>query len=61
AFGFCGHGFQLGPGVGDVMAELISTGSTRTLISPFDIRRFTDPTAIEMPFTSSLMSTGKLI
>ncbi len=22
AFGFCGHGFQLGPGVGDAMAEL---------------------------------------
>ncbi|KAA8694720.1 Oxidoreductase, FAD-binding protein [Pseudomonas caricapapayae] len=61
AFGFCGHGFQLGPGVGDVMAELISTGSTRTLISPFDIRRFTDPTAIAMPFTSSLMSSGKLV
>ncbi|WP_024647439.1 NAD(P)/FAD-dependent oxidoreductase [Pseudomonas syringae] len=61
AFGFCGHGFQLGPGVGDVMAELISTGSTRTLISPFDIRRFTDPGAIEMPFVSSLMSAGKLI
>ena len=40
AFGFCGHGFQLGPGVGDVMAELISTGSTSTSISPFDIRRF---------------------
>ncbi|MFA0927303.1 FAD-binding oxidoreductase [Pseudomonas syringae pv. tagetis] len=60
-FGFCGHGFQLGPGVGDVMAELISTGSTRTLISPFDIRRFTDPTAIAMPFTSSLMSSGKLV
>ncbi|EGH72565.1 FAD dependent oxidoreductase, partial [Pseudomonas syringae pv. aceris str. M302273] len=54
-------GFQLGPGVGDVMAELISTGSTRTLISPFDIRRFTDPTAIEMPLMSSLMSTGKLV
>lgn len=41
AFGFCGHGFQLGPGVGDVMAELISTGSTSTLIEPFSIRRFT--------------------
>src|SRR3546814_18524695 len=27
AFGFCGHGFQLGPGVGDVMAELIATGT----------------------------------
>ncbi|RMQ42186.1 Glycine/D-amino acid oxidase [Pseudomonas cichorii] len=40
AFGFCGHGFQLGPGVGDVMAEMISTGSTTTSISPFDIRRF---------------------
>ena len=40
AFGFCGHGFQLGPRVGDVMAELISTGTTSTLISPFDIRRF---------------------
>jgi len=40
AFGFCGHGFQLGPGVGDVMAELLSTGSTSTSITPFDIRRF---------------------
>lgn len=40
AFGFCGHGFQLGPGVGDVMAELICTGSTSTLIEPFSIRRF---------------------
>ncbi|MDX1723549.1 MAG: FAD-binding oxidoreductase [Pseudomonas sp.] len=40
AFGFSGHGFQLGPGVGDVMAELISTGSTSTAIEPFHIRRF---------------------
>lgn len=40
AFGFCGHGFQLGPGVGDVMAELIATGSTTTPIEPFHIRRF---------------------
>ncbi|VVN66291.1 4-methylaminobutanoate oxidase (formaldehyde-forming) [Pseudomonas fluorescens] len=40
AFGFSGHGFQLGPGVGDVMAELISTGSTSTSISPFSINRF---------------------
>ncbi|MNK65455.1 4-methylaminobutanoate oxidase (formaldehyde-forming) [compost metagenome] len=40
AFGFCGHGFQLGPGVGDVMAELISTGSTSTSILPFSINRF---------------------
>lgn len=40
AFGFCGHGFQLGPGVGDVMAELIDTGSTRTPIEDFHIQRF---------------------
>ncbi len=57
AFGFCGHGFQLGPGVGDVMAELISTGSTSTLISPFDIRRFTQPSMV----TANLPTTGKLI
>ncbi|WP_322055277.1 NAD(P)/FAD-dependent oxidoreductase [Paraburkholderia bannensis] len=40
AFGFCGHGFQLGPGVGDTMAELIDTGTTSTPIEMFDIRRF---------------------
>ncbi len=40
AFGFCGHGFQLGPGVGDVMAELLTTGSTSTPIAPFSITRF---------------------
>ena len=40
AFGFCGHGFQLGPAVGDVMAELIATGRTTTPIDPFSIARF---------------------
>lgn len=40
AFGFCGHGFQLGPGVGDVMAELIHTGATSTPLEPFLISRF---------------------
>lgn len=40
AFGFSGHGFQLGPGVGDVMAELIDTGRTTTPIEPFSIARF---------------------
>jgi sarcosine oxidase, subunit beta len=45
AFGFCGHGFQLGPGVGDVMAELIATGATTTPIEPFHIRRFASAAA----------------
>jgi sarcosine oxidase, subunit beta len=40
AFGFCGHGFQLGPGVGDVMAELIDTGRSATPIDQFLISRF---------------------
>ncbi|MDJ0389065.1 FAD-binding oxidoreductase [Roseomonas sp. E05] len=40
AFGFCGAGFQLGPGVGDVMAELIAAGRSTTPIEPFHIARF---------------------
>lgn len=40
AFGFCGHGFQLGPGVGDALAELIATGRCDTPLDPFHIARF---------------------
>ncbi len=40
AFGFCGHGFQLGPAVGETMAELILTGATSLPIAPFSIARF---------------------
>lgn len=40
AFGFSGHGFQLGPGVGDVMAELIATGQTDVPLNDFRIQRF---------------------
>jgi len=40
AFGFSGAGFQIGPGVGDVMAELIATGASSTPIDSFHIRRF---------------------
>lgn len=43
AFGFCGHGFQLGPGVGDVMAELIATGATAVPIDDFTVERFSRP------------------
>ncbi|HET6468659.1 MAG TPA: FAD-binding oxidoreductase [Geminicoccaceae bacterium] len=45
AFGFSGHGFQLGPGVGDVMAELIDRGATTTPIERFHIRRFAEQAA----------------
>jgi sarcosine oxidase subunit beta len=46
AFGFSGEGFQLGPGVGDVMAELIHTGSTSTPIGQYHIGRFFQLAAI---------------
>ena len=45
AFGFSGEGFQLGPGVGEVMAELIATGATSTPIECYDIGRFAAPVA----------------
>jgi sarcosine oxidase, subunit beta len=41
AFGFSGHGFQLGPGVGAVLAELAVDGRTSTPIDAFAIGRFT--------------------
>lgn len=40
AFGFSGSGFQIGPGVGEVMAELIATGATTTPIDAYYIGRF---------------------
>jgi len=40
AFGFNGEGFAIGPGVGEVMAELLATGATSTPIEPFSIARF---------------------
>jgi sarcosine oxidase subunit beta len=40
AFGFSGHGFQLGPIVGAVIAELVATGRTNLPIEPFRIARF---------------------
>jgi sarcosine oxidase subunit beta len=39
-FGFSAHGFQLGPGVGALMAELVTTGATNLPIEPFSVARF---------------------
>jgi sarcosine oxidase, subunit beta len=39
-FGFSAHGFQLGPGAGAVMAELIVNGGTQTLIGGLSTIRF---------------------
>src|SRR5262249_44735780 len=40
AFGFSGHGFQLGPVVGVILSELALDGATPTPIDAFDISRF---------------------
>ncbi|WP_293796308.1 FAD-binding oxidoreductase [uncultured Bosea sp.] len=40
AFGFCGHGFQIGPGVGLCLSEMIVDGATQTPLGPFSIGRF---------------------
>ena len=39
-FGFSGHGFQLGPAVGEVLSELIIDGRTPTDIKAFALARF---------------------
>lgn len=40
AFGFSGHGFQLGPAVGAVLAELAVDGASTTPIADFTIQQF---------------------
>jgi sarcosine oxidase subunit beta len=40
AFGFSGSGFQIGPGVGETLAELLDTGSTPIPLDTFSIARF---------------------
>jgi sarcosine oxidase subunit beta len=40
AFGFSGHGFMLGPGIGAILAELVLDGKTDVPLEPFRIDRF---------------------
>src|SRR5260221_14473791 len=40
AFGFSGHGFQLGPVIGAVLSQLVLPGTTPTPIAAFDSARF---------------------
>ena len=39
-FGFAGAGFQLGPAVGEALAEIVCHGASRQPIEAFSIRRF---------------------
>ena len=40
SFGFCGHGFQLGPVVGSITAQLITNGKSNLPIDAFRVDRF---------------------
>jgi sarcosine oxidase subunit beta len=40
ATAFCGRGFALGPAVGEVLGELITTGRTTLSIAPYRLDRF---------------------
>lgn len=42
AFGFSGSGFQIGPGVGETMAELVDTGATEIPLEPYRVERFAE-------------------
>jgi len=41
AFGFCGAGFQIGPAVGEALAELVHRGRSNVALDAFSIARFT--------------------
>ncbi|KRE17494.1 FAD-dependent oxidoreductase [Bosea sp. Root381] len=45
AFGFTGAGFQIAPGVGEVLAELVRDGATPTPIEALSIARFAKPSS----------------
>lgn len=45
AFGFSGHGFQLGPAIGAIMAELILDGRTDIPLDAFRVDRFKESAA----------------
>ena len=45
AFGFSGSGFQIGPGVGETLAEVIHTGITTIPLGAYRIGRFATATA----------------
>ena len=49
AFGFSGGGFLLAPGVGEVLAELVTDGATPTPIHAFAIERFASASANASP------------
>ena len=53
-FGFAGAGFQIGPGVGEVLAELARDGRSTTPIDAFAIERFVPKAVAEVASTAAV-------
>jgi len=49
AFGFSGHGFQLGPVIGEIIAELVTQGRSASPLAPFAIDRFANSSPTLQP------------
>jgi sarcosine oxidase, subunit beta len=58
AFGFCGHGFQIGPGVGICLSEIVVDGATETPLDPFSIARFQQGVEVSDKFKREFDATG---
>ena len=58
AFGFSGHGFQLGPVVGEIIAELVTEGRSASPLAPFAIDRFAAKARAMMPRADSWRESG---
>ncbi len=54
AFGFCGHGFELAPVVGDIVAQLVLQGATNRPITAFAPGRFKGRSGLEVAAGSAL-------
>lgn len=54
AFGFSAHGFQLGPIVGSILADLIIDGASKLPVEAFSIRRFSANAGGRPAFTAGI-------
>lgn len=61
AFGFSGGGFLLAPGVGEVLTDIIATGTTHTPLDAFAIGRFlpASQSSSSFPFHTNHPSTER--
>ncbi|WP_296250919.1 NAD(P)/FAD-dependent oxidoreductase [Pseudomonas sp. UBA4194] len=54
SFGFCGSGFQMGPGTGKRLAQEILGETSPISLAPFSIQRFAAPAAQTLNFASTI-------